>query len=154
MRFVPSTIFGIAVATLMLSSGVASAQAFRCEVIHDKTRFVADTIGTRSTGFRDVAGTPVTVTQASNNCLIVVFSAQVNAESAIEFRLTKDGVPTGLPGLINVATVDRSDYRTIRFLVPPGADNIGTHTYTLQFRSEDGRGVSVSRFLTTVYYPD
>jgi hypothetical protein len=154
MRFVPSTVFGVAVATLVLSSGVASAQTFRCDVVHDRTRFVTDTVGTTSTAFRNLSGTAVAVTQSSNNCLIIVFSGQINAENAIEFRLTRDGIPVGFPGLINVATVDRSDNRTIRFLVPPNADNIGRHVYALDFRSEDGKVVAVSRFMTTVYFPE
>lgn len=154
MRFVRPTIFGIAVATSMLSSGVATAQSFRCDATNDRSRFVADTAATRSTAFRSLSGTAVTVTQTTNACLIVEFSGQINAPGAVEFRLTRDGLPVGLPGLANVITRDGSDHRTIRFLVPPGADNIGRHVYALDFRSEDGALVSISRFLFTVHFPE
>lgn len=153
MRFVPSTILGMAVATLILSSGVASAATYQCDIVNDRTRTNGGTVTTTSTSFTSVPGTAVAVTQQSNNCLLVEFSAQINARSAIELRLTRDGVPIGFPALANVVTSDRSDNRTIRFVVPPDAGNIGQHVYALDFRSEDGAAGSMSRIMTTVYFP-
>jgi hypothetical protein len=154
MRFFSLTTFGVAVAAVTLSSAVASAQTYRCDVIHDRTRVNAGSLTTTSTGFTSIAGTAVRVTQSTNNCLIVEFSAQINARSAIEFRLTRDGSPVGFPPVANVTTDARSDQRTIRFLVQPDAGNIGEHVYQIDFRSDNGEAASLSRIMTTVYYPD
>jgi len=153
MRFVPSTILGMAVATLILSSGVASAATYQCDIVNDRTRTNGGTVTTTSTSFTSVPGTAVAVTQSSNNCLIVEFSAQINTQSAIELRLTRDGIPVGFPALANVLGGNGSDNRTIRFVVPPDVANVGQHVYALDFRSENGQAASMSRLMTTVYFP-
>src|SRR5918993_1519503 len=153
MRFRLSIAFAIA-AALGLVPSLASAQVYRCEVVHDKTRINGGQISTTSTAFTSVPGTAIAVAQASNDCLLVEFSAQINAGAAVELRLTRDGLPVGFPALANISTTDASDYRVVRFLVQPDAGNIGTHTYGIDYRSEDGARVEMSRTMITVFYPD
>lgn len=142
------------VAALTLSSGMASAQTFRCDIVNDRSRIYAGKVTTTSNEFTSVPGTAVRVVQSTSNCLIVEFSAQVKSRSAIELRLTRDGLPVGFPALVNLVTVDRSDNRTVRFLVQKDAANIGDHIYAIEFRSDDGESASMSRIMTTVYYPN
>jgi hypothetical protein len=152
--------------TALFIPQAASAQVTHCAVFNSTTNTTIAAQSTTSETFVDVAGTSIVFTTtgepipdargliATQSCAIVQVTAQVRAAEPRIARIRvvmNDGTTIIAPAPATLYTAqNRFDQRTVRFVLRnvPG----GVHTLKVQFASDNGGAVALSKVITTVHY--